>query len=1374
MHALPAGDDRQTYPTPIPTIDMTQNRPDTLDPFNINSNTADPEKNGIILTQKIPFQSDQHVSIPANFGSQSYCLKNGLINQAGPAKCKKPLQKRNKKFNKRTTNSFSKHRRCGTNSMHCKESVGDKSQRKGQGYERSRIRGDVSDASDSEKQQLEFYVSHKSLTNKSNTFLTKSCQDLTKLKRNYNVQRALNVCNKTRKESDEYWQEESVLLDKLSDVAICNDILVNDKKKENKPYRTEHNSHLYTFDNLSIADLNEWTGRLSAGKSHRTWSAKDENYPAVIKNNPNDKRFQGCFNEDISLPSSPCDTQFLLKTFLNTEPESEIEYQLKDPIHALPCTPNTSSGSQNSKQNILRLNSGRPKTCRRVKLESPAISKGNKFDVIIQHNGVVKGNGSTPKPETKNLGSSDFYRESEVFLSQSDLPSQYVLLQSAKLRYYEKYIQSMRPKTPQRHKWYGSASFGQERCPCCTPALRPRNAPIRINERCSSSFCCQNLRLHPRSRTIPSTPEYWINSSKSDDLFVPKRLSKSASYSEGRDIFRIPTGSSNNGRRNKNDFIVKRGKRFEPLEVKSLDVEDVFQVNHDFQNNLDNDQTVVQCPGKRLCSTEVKIIPGSAYVRAICSPRSSSTRNKAVRFEDGCHSHKTEKSAANTGTVTAQRNSSSLSNGISEESSEWKCTTNNKIYEITDKHMHVSANEIVVCKSKKFDARKEVLEPIDDSNVRHQPSRKYNNREIYSGEMYDCISDKDDSHVNADNPVREITERKGEDKGVLLSEDSLESNISEVNLPQSNNTDNNDDDNNINDNNDIHLNNDKTKGKITKEDSIDSTISLEDSSSKGPQVDMRQLLDLKPCMTGRKYSSESIPTIIMTDEEGNENELELDDNGEDDDGELKKSDNLDNGQTVCSSLRSGSTGNKTVRFEDGCYSDKTEKSTTNTSTITAQRNSSSLSNGISKESSEWKCTTNNKIYEITDEHMRVSANEIVVCKSKKYDTRKEVLEPIDDSNERHRLSQKYNREIYSGEMYDCISGEDDSYVNEDNPIREITERKGEDKGVLLSEDSLESNTSEVNSSQSNNTDNNNDNNDIHLNNDKTKSKITKEDSMDSTISPQYSSSKGPQMDMRQLLDLKPCMTGRKYSSESIPTIITTDEEGNENELEPDHLDDHGEDDDGELEKSEEPEEEDDEVKETENRRKINRRPKTGLQRSVKREVRWQEIKDDPRTVGSDQELLAPDSDLSEVQSHRVKKKVKKVKTEVHPQIFRKKGTSSWRTVNINGKNSNAKVSLKDVNYYCSPEFWKMKLTKKVVGKMKQMGVIQEHGNNTDNKQTQMAAPKIVVTGDMSNGNGTNSREEEEVTKQLNAGMLAVPENCLVSGDEQNSDDEESS
>ena len=333
-------------------------------------------------------------------------------------------------------------------------------------------------------------------------------------------------------------RSESLLLDELSEVAVCNEILVNENKKQHEVFRNSCNSHLYTFDNPSLVNLTDLTEKpfgFKTGEGFWTEKVKSRNLPVLSKTTKTGNTSRYC--SDVSLSSFPCEKQFLLTTFLSSDAEAEIEYKLKDPIHFPLCQPNTVPSShcektgkeKDPKKKKFGFQEGR-------KLKTENDQNFGKFDVIVGPDGVVN---SDHYQRPKSRGFNDFYDDSRfenVYSSQSDVPSQYVMLQSAKLKYYQTYVQSMRPKTPKREKWYGSASFGNERCPCCSPALRPRNASPKLNEKCTSPHCCQNLRLHPTPRFC-KTPRFQVHSND-EDYFIPKRLTKSATYSNERKISR--------------------------------------------------------------------------------------------------------------------------------------------------------------------------------------------------------------------------------------------------------------------------------------------------------------------------------------------------------------------------------------------------------------------------------------------------------------------------------------------------------------------------------------------------------------------------------------------------------------------------------------------------------------------------------------------------------------------------------------------------------------------------------------------------------------------------------------------------------------------
>ena len=518
------------------------------------------------VKQPEEFNCDQHVNGSTRINSDS---ETHVLNESGNTKQKGSRHHQKRKPGIKISGCKVISRATGSGSL--KKSPGVRGQGKNKGQGRSNSCAEIP-----------YYNFRKSSPlfsdEKTSGFLfTKSFQDLAKL-----TSVESNSCGEPSifyqhlSGSDDGDRSESLLLDELSEVAVYNEILVNEKKNQHKVFRNSHNSHLYTFDNPSLVNLTDLTEKpfgFKTGEGFLTQKDKCRNLPLLSKTakSGNTSRYYS----DVSLSSFPCEKQFLLTTFLSSDAEAEIEYKLKDPIHFPLCQPNTVPSSHDEKN-------GKEKDPKKKKFgfqEGRKLKSADdqKFDVIVGPDGVVNCDHDR-RPKTRRFN--DFYddnRFENVYSSQSDLPSQYVMLQSAKLKYYQTYVQSMRPKTPKREKWYGSASFGSERCPCCTPALRPRNASPKLNEKCGSPQCCQNLRLHPTPRFC-KTPRSQIHSN-GEDFFIPKRLTKTATYSnERKDFTRTMNKYENFKTGKKKDYIMKRGRKFEPLEVKCLDIEDVFEV----------------------------------------------------------------------------------------------------------------------------------------------------------------------------------------------------------------------------------------------------------------------------------------------------------------------------------------------------------------------------------------------------------------------------------------------------------------------------------------------------------------------------------------------------------------------------------------------------------------------------------------------------------------------------------------------------------------------------------------------------------------------------------------------------------------------------
>ena len=367
-------------------------------------------------------------------------------------------------------------------------------------------------------------------------------------------------------------------------------------------------------------------------------------------------------------------------------------------------------------------------------------------------------------------------------------------------------------------------------------------------------------------------------------------------------------------------------------------------------------------------------------------------------------------------------------------------------------------------------------------------------------------------------------------------------------------------------------------------------------------------------------------------------------------------------------------------------------------------------------------------------------------------------------------------QIEESNHYVCDKESTEELSNDDTPLspKKNTESKewssATDEGnesrnsrsVLQSEDSFESSTSDVSKQSESGT----------CDEETTCSEVTKQDSLNSTLSSEDSSSRSPQTDMRQLLDLKPLAPRRKSSSESIPSIIISDEEGNENELDIENMDEEQEETEEHEEDTATTDEENTKIREEFDRIVNLGRPKTGINRKGREQIRWQEIKDDEEIPDRNKEMLAPDTVINACD--RVKRSKKRAKVEVHPQVYRQKiSPGKEKKIGQGHGVEKGKLSLKNVNYFCSPDFLKMKVKKKVARKMKGMGIIQEQEWVPDTKRNQMAAPKIVVTEDTSSGSGNSSEEEGDgdAGKHQQDGMLFVPENVMPLNEE-NDDDQE--
>ena len=801
------------------------------------------------VKQPEEFNCDQHVNGSVKLSSD---LKTHVFNQSGNIKEKESRYHQKKKPGTKISRRKVFSRAAGSVSL--KKSAGVRGQCKNKSQGRSKSCAEIP--------QFNFgKLSPLFSDENTNSFLfTKSCQDLAKLSTmESNSYDEPNIFYQHLSRSDED-RSESPLLDKLSEVAVCNEILVTEKKTQHKVYRNSHNSHLYTFDNPSLANLTDLTKKPFGCKTEEGfWTEKDNsrNLPRLCKKTKNENNSPRYY-ADVSLPGSPYEKQFLLTTLLSSDAEAEIEYKLKDPI-PFPLCPLNTVPSDHGKQNGKEPKKGNFQVQEGGRLKSADDQNFEKLDVIVRPDGVVNCNHDR---KSRTRGFNDFYddaRFENVYSSQSDVPSQYVMLQSAKLKYYQTYVQSMRPKTSRREKWYGSASFGRERCPCCTPALRPRNASPKLNGKCSSPQCCQNLRLHPTSRFC-KTPEPRVNS-KVEDRFIPKRLTKSATFSNGRTNFaKTQNKYESLNTRKKKDYIVKRGRKFEPLEVKCLDIEDVFEVENNFDIGISKGHNAVPCTGRGSRLSDVKVDKWRSCVRSVSpSRRPSSNTCKTVRFKEGYGPKMTGRSRIKSPEIP-ECISPKQSSGYSEE--EW---------------MDGGSINIPESCGKDFtdDARSQLVELLNDQKTGklqiEESNRHVCKESTEEGSNDDMASSSKQNTSKESEESSSATDKDSENRNtlsILQSEDSFESNTSELSKQSESRTGGEDTE-------DTTYSEDQLTCEVTKQDSLYSTLSSEDSSSRSPQTDMRQLLDLKPPAPRRKYSSESIPSIIISDEEGNENELDI-------------------------------------------------------------------------------------------------------------------------------------------------------------------------------------------------------------------------------------------------------------------------------------------------------------------------------------------------------------------------------------------------------------------------------------------------------------------------------------------------------------------
>ena len=211
------------------------------------------------VKQPEEFNCDQHVNGSTNFNSD---LETREFNQKGSRhhQKKKPGTKicRCKVFSS------------AAGSVSLKKSAGVRDQCKNKSQGRSKSCAEIP--------QFNFGKSSPLFSdeNTNNFLFTKSCQDLAKLTTvESNSYDEPNILYQHVSGSDKD-RSESPLLDKLSEVAVCNEILVTEKKTQHKVYRNSHNSHLYTFDNPSLVNLTNLTKKPVGCKTEEEfWTEKD-------------------------------------------------------------------------------------------------------------------------------------------------------------------------------------------------------------------------------------------------------------------------------------------------------------------------------------------------------------------------------------------------------------------------------------------------------------------------------------------------------------------------------------------------------------------------------------------------------------------------------------------------------------------------------------------------------------------------------------------------------------------------------------------------------------------------------------------------------------------------------------------------------------------------------------------------------------------------------------------------------------------------------------------------------------------------------------------------------------------------------------------
>ena len=216
------------------------------------------------VKQPEEFNCDQHVNGSVKLSSD---LKTHVFKQSGNIKEKESRYHQKKKPGTKISRRKVFSRAAGSVSL--KKSAGVRGQCKNRSQGRSKSCAEIP--------QFNFGKSSPLFSDKNtNSFLfTKSCQDLAKLSTvESNSYDEPNIFYQHLSRSDED-RSESPLLDKLSEVAVCNEILVTEKKTQHKVYRNSHNSHLYTFDNPSLVNLTDLTKKPFGCKTEEGfWTGK--------------------------------------------------------------------------------------------------------------------------------------------------------------------------------------------------------------------------------------------------------------------------------------------------------------------------------------------------------------------------------------------------------------------------------------------------------------------------------------------------------------------------------------------------------------------------------------------------------------------------------------------------------------------------------------------------------------------------------------------------------------------------------------------------------------------------------------------------------------------------------------------------------------------------------------------------------------------------------------------------------------------------------------------------------------------------------------------------------------------------------------------